>query len=141
MKIAMIDPSLFTLPYDHHLCQALHEQGNQVTLVGRLLRSGESLASGYPLMKHFYKRAEGMRGKSKLQLIIKVLEHMLNMNSLIRELRRLNPDVIHFQWFPIPLVDRFFEALGADRSSRVDRARYERLSWRPFFQIPDDRLA
>ena len=33
MKVQVIDPSNFSLPYDHSLCEALARQGCEVTLV------------------------------------------------------------------------------------------------------------
>ena len=43
MKVAMVDPSLFTGRYDDSLCAALAEQGAQVTLLGRPMRATDAI--------------------------------------------------------------------------------------------------
>jgi glycosyltransferase involved in cell wall biosynthesis len=40
-----------------------------------------------------------------VQLALKGIEHVFSMAALFRLLRRARPDVIHFQWLPLPLVD------------------------------------
>lgn len=112
MHIAVIDPSLFTLPYDDHLCRALFEQGHSVTLFTRPLRPEEpELDFGYWRSESFYRVSEDRRlgllpGSGRL--LVKGIEHPFSMTALLRDLRRLNPGVIHFQWLPVPLVDRLF---------------------------------
>jgi glycosyltransferase involved in cell wall biosynthesis len=41
-------------------------------------------------------------------LALKGLMHPLCLLNLLRHLRRLQPDVVHFQWAPLPAIDRFF---------------------------------
>lgn len=112
MRIAVIDPSLFTLPYDDHLCRALFDQGHSVTLFTRPLRPEEpQLETGYRRSDNFYKVSEHRRLAllpSRARLVVKGLEHPVAMGTLIRDLRRFQPDVIHFQWLPVPIVDRLF---------------------------------
>lgn len=43
MKVAMLDPSLFTGRYDDSLCAALAGQGAQVTLLGRPMRATDAI--------------------------------------------------------------------------------------------------
>ncbi len=109
MRVAMIDPSLFTLPYDGALATALIQEGHEVTLFGRGVGPDDSNPSGIPLAEAFY-RFTGSRAVSvlpgKLRRGIKGLEHGWSMAALARRLRRERPDVIHFQWLPLPLVDR-----------------------------------
>jgi glycosyltransferase involved in cell wall biosynthesis len=112
MRIAMIDPSLFTLPYDHHLCRALHGRGHGVTLFTRPYRVDEpQVTHCYGKADHFYRLTEGLVGRllpSPAKLLCKGLEHASGMASLIARLAALKPDVVHFQWLPIPLLDRFY---------------------------------
>jgi glycosyltransferase involved in cell wall biosynthesis len=45
-----------------------------------------------------------------VRLGIKGVDHIASMLGLLRRFRRERPDVIHFQWLPLPLVDRFMLA-------------------------------
>jgi hypothetical protein len=38
-------------------------------------------------------------------VLTKGAEHVVDMSRLVRRLRRFRPDVVHFQWCSIPLVD------------------------------------
>lgn len=109
MRVAMIDPSLFTLPYDQALIAALQTAGHEVTLFGRQPRHDDGEVDGVPLVESFYRVAESklvMSLPRRVRLAAKGLDHIWSMMRLIRQLRRIAPDVIHFQWLPLPLVDR-----------------------------------
>lgn len=109
MRVSMVDPSLFTLPYDQALATGLTGAGHEVTIYGRRRGPDDSDVDGVPLVPEFYKFA-GSRPVAALprvvRLGIKGLDHLWSMARLLRRLRRERPDVIHFQWLPLPLVDR-----------------------------------
>lgn len=109
MRVAMIDPSLFTLPYDRALAGGLRRAGHDVTLFGRRPGSDDGAAGGVSLVPHFYRVADSRIGRKlpgPARLGLKSLDHVVSMFSLRRRLRRDPPDVIHFQWLPLPAVDR-----------------------------------
>ena len=118
MLITLVDPSLFTFPYDRALALGLARGGHTVSLHGRRLRPGEGAADDVSLREDFYKLA-GSRPVSALpaplRLGIKGLDHVWSMTRLLSGLRRDRPDVIHFQWLPLPMVD----SLLLDRFRRV----------------------
>ncbi len=109
MRIAMIDPSLFTLPYDRGLIGGLEQNGHEVTLFGRKPSSDDNEAGSVDLAPTFY-RLSGSRVVSLLprtvRLAIKGLEHPVSMLGLLHRLARMRPDIIHFQWLVLPLIDR-----------------------------------
>jgi glycosyltransferase involved in cell wall biosynthesis len=109
VKIALIDPSLFTIPYDEALGGALTELGCSVRLYGRRLRPSEHHAGVVPLEPFFYRAAErlGPPLPRRAIRIAKGAEHALDMLRLRRRLAAERPKVIHFQWAPLPIVDRF----------------------------------
>jgi glycosyltransferase involved in cell wall biosynthesis len=106
LRVALVDPSLFTLPYDLALADGLRANGHQATLYGRQPRAGEVAATVEP---SFYPLAES-RGAAALpkplRLGLKGIDHLLSMARLRRRLSEERPDVIHFQWLPLPLADR-----------------------------------
>ncbi len=111
MRVAMIDPSLFTLPYDAALAAGLQAEGHQVVLHGRAPGPDDNATDGAPLHASFY-RVSGAPAFARLphalRLGIKGLDHAWSMQGLVRRLRRERPDIIHFQWLPLPVVDRRF---------------------------------
>lgn len=109
MRIALIDPSLFTLPYDRALATGLSESGHEIVLHGRKLRPDDGPVGDVNLAQTFYRVADSRaisRLPAKLRLGVKGLDHARSMWRLLGRLQRDKPDVIHFQWLPLPLVDR-----------------------------------
>ena len=111
MRIALIDPSLFTLPYDAALAAGLQAEGHEVVLHGRDPGPDDNATDGVPLHPSFY-RVTGAPALARLpralRLGLKGLDHAWSMDALARRLQRERPDVIHFQWLPLPVVDRRF---------------------------------
>ncbi|MCF2164673.1 MULTISPECIES: glycosyltransferase family 4 protein [Halobacterium] len=113
----MIDPSAFTPPYDHHLCRGLTTVGCDLTLYST--RADYYLWDGdtpYDRVEYFYRHTDalyrdrdGMPGRAA----VKGLEHLVDMTRFVRKARACDPDVVHVQWAPVPVVDRwFFRALA-----------------------------
>jgi glycosyltransferase involved in cell wall biosynthesis len=111
MRVALIDPSLFTLPYDERLADALKRRGHRVEFFGKALGPREAAPETVPLRQHFYGELRALgtdRWPGPLAKIAKGIAHLRAMNRLVRTLARERPDVIHFQWLPLPVVDRLF---------------------------------
>ena len=112
MKIALVDPSLFTWPYDSALALALVELGHDVRVFGRPPRCEEEQGAALDLLvPHFYgilARLEATRLPRPAFLALKGISHTFGMACLLRALREFRPDVIHLQWSPLPVVDRRF---------------------------------
>ena len=111
MKIALIDPSLFTWPYDLKLAKGLEDIGHSASIVGPPLGQTPSLDEQRFLEGHFYPGLQSRFFKNlprNLQLGIKGLSHAESMARLIRRFKGSPPDVIHFQWAPLAVVDSQF---------------------------------
>jgi len=111
MRVAMIDPSLFTVPYDEMLISALQRRGHRVDFFGKVLGLREPVPVAVPLRQHFYGALQSLgadRWPGPLAKIAKGLSHLAAMEALVRTLARERPDIIHFQWLPLPVVDRAF---------------------------------
>src|SRR6185503_186453 len=100
MRVTVVDPPAYTPPYDHALCSALARRGLDVELVTSNFRFG-----GTPPPQG-YRRTEGFYPVRPGSAAAKALQHPLDMTRLARRLRRAEPGVVHFQWFPIPALDR-----------------------------------
>jgi len=112
MKVAIIDPSCLTWPYTPRLCKAIAEHGCEVHLVAsRFLYSSQEYTGPFHKWDHFYRGTVWLysgRPRGFLRNYIKGLEHVMDMFRLVRFLRWLKPDVIHFQICPIPLIDKWY---------------------------------
>jgi glycosyltransferase involved in cell wall biosynthesis len=111
MKIALIDPSLFTWPYDHALVDGLSGSGHSVTLFTKHLSPQEPGKNAPEIVEFFYPGLQtdwAQKLPHAMFLALKGLMHPICLLNLLRHLRRIRPDVIHFQWAPLPVIDRFF---------------------------------
>lgn len=105
-RVAVIDPSNFTPPYDHHLCEGLAKNGWNV----KLFVSGKTnwTPENYERVQAFYPLTERCLGDAlpeKVRVLAKGAEHVTGMLQLLERLNRWNPDIIHFQWLPLPVAD------------------------------------
>lgn len=111
MKICMIDPALFTWPYDSALIGGLLANGHEVHFFSKAMPAGALKDTSAQCHQIFYPGLEKpVFGKLPRPafLAVKGLLHFISYFRLIRELHRLKPDVIHFQWAPLPVVDLLF---------------------------------
>ncbi len=113
MTAVVVDASCFSLPYDYSLCNALGREGCRVILARSEFRVSKwkQPASAFEVWNHFYRRSHqakpGVFSKAPLKLM-KAAEHLKDMRRFIKRLRELQPDIIHFQWLPAPLLDSPF---------------------------------
>ncbi|WP_336966359.1 glycosyltransferase family 4 protein [Sphingobium aquiterrae] len=108
MKIAMVDPSLFTGRYDDALCGALAPLGHRVTLLGRPMRDTDAIAPrGYRYEPRFFRFSEqlrGLTGEGKLFRAAKAAGYLADaLVGPMRQLRR--SDMVHVQWLPFAPAD------------------------------------
>lgn len=108
MRVAVIDPSNFTLPYDLALCRGLASVGHEVHMIGRPPDVDEAWPdNAVAFHRLFYRGLDRLKTLPRpLFLSIKGISHAQGMLHLRRTLMGLRPDIIHVQWFPIPLMDR-----------------------------------
>lgn len=107
MKIAIFDPSLFTLTHDHHLCDALTRRGHEVVLFGRRERKGERrLGGNYEFRSDFFSWTEPLKpGAGRGMKVLKGLQYPFDLRRHLRELETEKFDIVHFQWLTLPLFD------------------------------------
>jgi glycosyltransferase involved in cell wall biosynthesis len=109
MKIAMVDPSLFTGRYDDSLCTALGNDGAEVTLIARPMRLTDAIVpSSYHYDARFFRRSEAFRtslGEGRAFRMLKAAEYAAS--CVFGNLDQLaGADVVHSQWLPLAPADR-----------------------------------
>lgn len=129
MRVLMVDPFLFTLPYDAAFCRALARAGAAVRLVARPLRPGETLApTDFSFRPLFYGVSEKLR---QPRPALKGLEHAKGLAALARLIHRKRPDIVHLQWLAVPLLGRPFPAATGGVTNLVLTARNRRCAKPP----------
>jgi glycosyltransferase involved in cell wall biosynthesis len=121
MKVAMVDPSLFTGRYDDSLCAALAQRGHNVTLLGRPLRDTDAIRpQGYVYKPRFFRFGEAARsvlGDGLPGRVAKALDY--GLDAMIGPLGALAGDVVHFQWLPFAGADARLLNRLRDRAALV----------------------
>lgn len=107
MKIAMVDPSLFTGRYDDSLSTALADGGARVELLARPMRATDAIVpQNYGYVPAFFRQSEALRpllGEGRMFRAVKAGEYLLQTAGRLDFLR--SADVLHWQWLPLPQVD------------------------------------
>jgi glycosyltransferase involved in cell wall biosynthesis len=110
VRLAVVDPSAYTPPYDHELCRALAARGLAVELLTAPFTHGDAPAAvGYTRREIFAAPASGLVRRwprSPLRIPLKLAGHAGGLGRLVRQARTTHPDVVHWQWAPLPHLDR-----------------------------------
>ena len=111
LRVALVDPSLTTLPYDRMLAGGLAEAGHAVTLFGRRPRPEDGSIGTLNIDPLFYRASEHRlvaAGPRLLRISLKGIDHGFSLRRLLRRLGAMRPDIIHLQRLPLPALDRIF---------------------------------
>jgi glycosyltransferase involved in cell wall biosynthesis len=103
----LVDPSLFTGPYDAALTTGLIAAGVTPTWAVRPTRAGDrpDLEAEHA-DPFFYQHVDGLRGiPDSLRTFAKGVSHVVGLARLMQRVRTLRPDVVHFQWTVVPALD------------------------------------
>jgi glycosyltransferase involved in cell wall biosynthesis len=119
MRVQLVDPSAFTPPYDRALASALARGGAEVELLtSRFLYGPVPAPDGYRVEERFYRRSAARGLQAPARRAFKLAEHLPDM---LRLRRRLDADVVHYQWLTLPALDAL---LLPPRRPRVITAHY-----------------
>jgi glycosyltransferase involved in cell wall biosynthesis len=107
VNVVLVDPSLYTAPYDAALTRGLLAAGVQPMWMTRPVRRGDR--EEIPPERtdaFFYRRVDQAdRLPKALRPIVKGCAHLAGNVKLLRKIRRAQPDVVHLQWVVVPIVD------------------------------------
>lgn len=131
MRVQIVDPAAYTPPYDHALAGALARAGAEVELVTAHFPYGPvPREQGYEVSEFFYRRSSRAgEGAARRRRLLRGLEHL---PDALRYRSHARPaDVVHYQWLPLPALDR--------RLLAPVRPRLFTMHWR--FPEPGSRIA
>jgi glycosyltransferase involved in cell wall biosynthesis len=107
VRVHVVDPSAYTPPYDHALCESLAAAGAEVELVtSRFPYASAPIPHGYVRRERFYRlahRGTHKGSRSRAGLALKLAEHVPGMLAERHAARRA--DVVHFQWLTVQPLD------------------------------------
>jgi glycosyltransferase involved in cell wall biosynthesis len=103
VRVHVVDPSSYTPPYDHALCDALSVADTEVELfTSRFPYGPVAQPDGYVRHEFFYRAALGAPG-GRMRMASKLAQHLPDMLRYRRAAR--SADVVHFQWLPVQHLD------------------------------------
>jgi glycosyltransferase involved in cell wall biosynthesis len=108
LRCLLVDPSLFTGPYDAALDAGLHEAGVDTTWATRPVRpQQERELPAERADEFFYRRVDDLPGwPAALRALVKGAAHAVGLLALLwRVWVSSRPQVVHFQWAVLPLLD------------------------------------
>ena len=107
IKALLVDPSLFTAPYDAALTEGLIAAAVEPMWATRPTRNGDR--QEIPIERtdpFFYRRVESATWlPEKLKPVVKSAAHLIGLVRLLRRIRLQRPAVVHFQWIVVPALD------------------------------------
>jgi glycosyltransferase involved in cell wall biosynthesis len=106
LHVLLVDPSLFTAPYDAALSRGLLEVGVTPVWAVRPTRKGDQRELPETLSdEFFYKHVDDIGLPRAPRAVAKGFAHAAGLVKLVFKVARRRPDVVHFQWAVIPLLD------------------------------------
>jgi len=113
LDVMLVDPSLFTAPYDAALTQGLVANGIAPMWMTRPTRRADR--QELPLERtdpFFYRRTDDASWlPDKLKPVAKGIAHFAGLVTLLAKIRKRKPDVVHMQWIVVPPLDVIAMAL------------------------------
>lgn len=113
MNAVLVDPSLYTAPYDAALTGGLLAAGVRPAWATRPVRRGDRQEIPAECTDaFFYRRVDEARWLPRaLRPLAKGCAHAAGVARLLGKIRRERPDVVHVQWVVLPLIDTVAMAL------------------------------
>jgi glycosyltransferase involved in cell wall biosynthesis len=105
MRVQIVDPAAYTPAYDHALAGGLARAGAEVELVTCRFPYGPvPQEQGYRVRELFYGRASRDGIGPRRRRLLRAAEHVPGMRRYRRAAEEA--DLVHYQWLPIPGLDR-----------------------------------
>jgi glycosyltransferase involved in cell wall biosynthesis len=105
MRVQIVDPAAYTPPYDHALAGAVARAGAEAELITCHFPYGPvPREQGYHVDEFFYRRGSRDGIAPRRRRLLRAAEHLPDMLRYRR--RAAGADLVHYQWLPLPALDR-----------------------------------
>ncbi len=116
VRVHVVDPSSYTPPYDHALCDALGRANTEVELfTSRFPYGPVARAGSYVRHEFFYRSVLGAPG-GRVRMAGKLAQHVPDMLRYRRAAQ--SADVVHFQWLAVQHLDGYLLPARRARDGR-----------------------
>jgi glycosyltransferase involved in cell wall biosynthesis len=105
LRVLLVDPSLFTAPYDAALTAGLVDAGVAPMWATRPVRAGDRQELPAQYVDDFFYRRTDSAEASGWRAVVKGAAHLQGLAALIGRVFRHRSDVVHVQWLVLPLFD------------------------------------
>lgn len=107
IRAMLVDPSLFTAPYDGALTEGLLAAGVDAIWATRPTRRGDRDEIPPKRMDAFFYRHvdDAARLPRRVRALLKGLSHLVGLCGLVLRVYKRRPDIVHFQWTVLPYLD------------------------------------
>ncbi len=105
LRVLLVDPSLFTAPYDAALTHGLVDAGVAPMWATRPVRPGDRQEIPAQYVDDFFYRRTDSAEASGWRAAVKGAAHLMGLAALIGRVFRHRADVVHVQWLVLPLFD------------------------------------
>lgn len=119
MKVSMIDPSGGVLHYDLVLAEELRRLID-IELVTSLYGKSSICGNSSTFVKDLFLRSSLKRKLGPFGKPFKFCEYLADNLRFLMHMRQQNPDIIHYQWTPVPIFDSLaMEFLRQNTKARI----------------------
>ena len=107
IRALLVDPSLFTGPYDAALTEGLLAAGVDARWATRPIRQGDRQEIPLDRVDAFFYRwvDDAAPFPSRVRAAAKGLSHLVGLCRLVARVFKRRPDIVHFQWTVLPYLD------------------------------------
>jgi len=107
IRALLVDPSLFTAPYDAALTEGLLAASVDATWATRPARSGDRQEIPKERVDAFFYRwvDEAANLPRRMRAVAKGVSHLIGLCGLVLRVFTRRPDIVHFQWTVLPHLD------------------------------------
>lgn len=105
IKVLLVDPSLYTAPYDAALTEGLVRAGVQPMWATRPIRAGDRQEIPPQYVDDFFYRRADSSEESVWRTLRKGAAHLHGLCTLLAKVFQHRADVVHVQWIVLPVLD------------------------------------